>query len=356
MTIILPTTTPTIDATERAWLFNYCHKLCGDHTVADDLAQETLLVAWQQHGRRPVEVAPRAWLAGIAQNMFRRWARERQRETQRWLPLDDDATLVARDEIEIDLERHELAELLDRAMELLPPATRTALIAHYIEEQPQALIAHYMGVSEGAVAVRLHRGKLALRRILARDGEDALPFSSDVVAWEATALWCPFCGRHHLEGKFDAAHRGLRLRCSACGELMDHRAAVLGTKTYGAALNRINRWLAAYYLPAAATGFVSCCGCGQKASMGVLPEVSTGIPVLTSTCRCGVQDNCIVTYLALLTEEGQRFIRDHRRIRLDNMTTAEGPDGPLGILTYASVEGAARYVARYRQDTLHMLP
>jgi DNA-directed RNA polymerase specialized sigma24 family protein len=65
-----------IASDDRAWLVNYCTRLCGDRTVAEDLAQETLLAAWQSAGQAP-EDAPsgRPWMVGIARNIFRRWAR-----------------------------------------------------------------------------------------------------------------------------------------------------------------------------------------------------------------------------------------------------------------------------------------
>ncbi|HSH83264.1 MAG TPA: sigma-70 region 4 domain-containing protein, partial [Herpetosiphonaceae bacterium] len=52
---------------------------------------------------------------------------------------------------------------------LLPPTTRSALVARYVLELPQAEISSRLGVSEGAVEARLHRGKLALRRVLAAE-------------------------------------------------------------------------------------------------------------------------------------------------------------------------------------------
>ena len=71
--------------------------------------------------------------------------------------------------LELELERGELAHLLDQAMALLPPETRTILIERYINELPQAEVAARLGLSENLVAVRLHRGKLALRRVLSNE-------------------------------------------------------------------------------------------------------------------------------------------------------------------------------------------
>jgi RNA polymerase sigma factor (sigma-70 family) len=350
--------TATIDAEERAWLVNYCRKLTGDEGAADDLAQETLLAAWQGAERRPPDVAPRAWLAGIAHNMVRRWARDRGRALAFAAPLpDDDELWIGDDVVALTLERQELADLLDGALALLPAATRTAFIAHYLEELPQAVIAERLGMSEGALAVRLHRGRLALRRILAPEVADVLPGVASNVGWEATALWCPLCGRHHLEGQFDAHHQNLRLRCADCGEMMNHGVAVGGAKTYGAALNRINRWLASYYLPAAATGSATCFACGRVLVTQVVAQADdrTGL-ALRIACPCGAGNWCSASLLALLTEAGQGFLRTQRRIRIDALTTVEGAEGPTDVLTFASVTTADRLAIRYQRASLRMLP
>lgn len=77
-------------------------------------------------------------------------------------------------DIEVELERKELIALLDRAMSALPPETRTALVKHYVEESPLAEIAAQLGMNAGAIAMRLQRGRLALRRVLTTRLQDEI--------------------------------------------------------------------------------------------------------------------------------------------------------------------------------------
>src|SRR5262249_14251307 len=138
-------------AAERARLVRLCARLTGDAAAADDLAQETLLEAWRSQPalRDPDRFS--AWLAGIARNVCLRWMRRKQSPVERARSLDctpdeEDVTPLADgltdpDEIELALERKELAALLDRALALLPAETRDALLAHYLEEAPLAQIA-----------------------------------------------------------------------------------------------------------------------------------------------------------------------------------------------------------------------
>jgi RNA polymerase sigma factor (sigma-70 family) len=347
---------------ERAWLVGYCARLCGDPVQAEDLAQETLLAAWQGADRRPEAVAPRAWLAGIARHMVQRWARRRAQEQRRIVVLEDDDPALAVDALATDLDRHELATLLDRALALLPPPTRAALIAHYIDEAPQAEIAGRLGLSEGALAVRLHRGRLTMARMLARDGGDLvrnfgiLPTGDP--AWEATPLWCTFCGRHHLEGRFDATHSTLRLRCPDCGELVNHGVAVRGAKTFGAAFNRVIRWCADYYLPGATQGSVACPMCGWSAPLGIehTPTAAGPMPTLAAHCTCDIVNTCELPFLAQITPAGQAFARAHARMRLEDIAETETAYGATTLVTFASVTTADRFTVRFATATLRPLP
>ena len=91
-------------------------------------------------------------------------AEQRQRRHQAEATWDDpvgptDAAIapVAALDLELELDRHELADLLDRALALLPPLTRTVLIERFIHEAPQAEVARQLGLSEGAIEARVQR-------------------------------------------------------------------------------------------------------------------------------------------------------------------------------------------------------
>jgi hypothetical protein len=65
-------------------------------------------------------------------------------------------------------------------------------------------VALALGLSEGAVEARLHRGKLALRRLLTTElREDAAAYglvAPERGAWQATRIWCLVCGQRRLWG------------------------------------------------------------------------------------------------------------------------------------------------------------
>ena len=133
---------------ERIRLVRLCAALTGDREVAEDLAQETLLEAWRHKHALWDQNRYTYWLSGIARNVCLRWLRERRRDTAHLITpsrsqhtqnaqlaeLED--SLADDLDIEVELERRELVELLDRALALLPAETRIALVEHYVEESP----------------------------------------------------------------------------------------------------------------------------------------------------------------------------------------------------------------------------
>lgn len=211
---------------EHGRLVRLCTLLTGDRHAAEDLAQETLLVAWRLRERLIDPAQAQAWLSAIARNVCRQWQRSRRREGAHLVqPRDDDPLAVAWDaeavdpfDLEVELERAELARLLDQALDLLPEETRAVLVQRYIQESSHAAIAEQLGVSENAVAVRLHRGKLAFRNILnTRLRAAAEPFGMvDEAPYRPTRIWCPICGVHKLAGSYDRELGRLDVRCPHC--------------------------------------------------------------------------------------------------------------------------------------------
>src|SRR5438874_1625815 len=138
----------SITAEERAWLVRLCARLADDRDVAEDLTQETLITAWRISDRRPSTTLQETWLARIAYNVCRDWVRRQRRDQARRVGLyaNDGATApvemwIAADDVQDEVERSELAHLLQKALSLLPDKTRTALVLCHVLGLPQASVA-----------------------------------------------------------------------------------------------------------------------------------------------------------------------------------------------------------------------
>jgi RNA polymerase sigma factor (sigma-70 family) len=324
---------------QRANLLRWCIYLVGDPDIAEDLVQETLAAAWRSK-RQPahVEEYP-AWLAGIARNVCWSWKRRQRRESLRLVPLVDgeappDANSIlaeSRHNLEIDLEREELALLLDRALAQLPGDTREALIRKYIDESPLAEVAARLGLTAGATAARLHRGKLALRRLFTTTlRAEAASFglvSPEDKEWRQTRIWCPECGAHRLLGQLADDDGLLMLRCPACFARSQTNLAswtdpalFRGMKSYRSSLSRLSRYAHGYYRRGLATGRARCVRCGHEAPVrrartAELPQNAGEIAGIIVTCpACKRTALAGLNGLLLCHPQAQQFWRRHPRI------------------------------------------
>ena len=350
---------------ERARLVRLCARLTGDVIVAEDLAQETLLEAWraQQALRDPGRFSQ--WLTGIARNVCLRWMRRQQSplahalsasggEDKEGARLDD--WFADPDTLEGELERKELAALLNRALALLPAETRDALLAHYLEEAPLAQIAERLGVQTSAVAVRLQRGRLALRRLLTTELRDELTAyhmsAGSAAGWEETRLWCTVCGRRRLLGRYDVRGGELWLRCPDCCVGSNdyysytHELEILGgVRGYQRAHDRVTAWVGRYYPPHLRAKVVPCQRCGRPLPLRhERPDYLAPSPIgndrgLHHWCpTCDHDCWASLDGLLLASPDGVAFLRRNARIRTLPQYEIE-------------TEGRAAVVARFESVT-----
>jgi RNA polymerase sigma-70 factor (ECF subfamily) len=366
---------------DQLWLARYCAHHSGDRDAAEDLAQETLVEAWRNHHKLRDLDKSKPWLAAIARNICQRWGRVRGREAAR---LADTATSAQSEslnqldllpdqiDLERDLERGELVALLDRALALLPQDTRAILVAHYVEGLPQSEIAARLGLTENAIAVRLHRGRRALRELLANDlREDIAEYgfvAPNVDGWTETRIWCPECGRSRLLAQFDPAQGDLSLRCVTCDNVMDnhlvrHHSSLglfSGLKAYKPALNRVMEWADGYYRGGLETRVARCMACGRPASVKSSDATSSlegprDLHGVRLFCSCQVENSCAIAGLALFTMEGRRFWRDHPRIHARPLREEQVLGRSATVVSYASVNENAQFDVAFARDTLHIL-
>ncbi len=369
----------TIFAGERARLVRLCAKFTGDGEVAEDLAQETLFEAWRHiHNLRSQDRLPQ-WLSGIAHNVCLRWARKRGRDLlQLAEPIPDpDASqtdledaLVDDFDLEIELERKELIDVLDRALALLTPEARALLIARYVEESPVAEVAARMGVRTSVIAMRLQRGKLALRRVLTTELRQELdPYrmsTTDEAGWEETRLWCIACGQRRLVGRYRADENELWLRCAVCCPEPDHffvythsSSLLSGVKGYRRAFSRIFTWVDSYFRPHLGTGRIPC-SCGQILPLqmyrpGKVLSLPSSYSLHTHCEACGWSDWESLESLVLALPKVQRFYRQHQRVRFLPNYEVEA-DGRAAIVTsLESITNQDRIVVVSATDTYEAL-
>lgn len=203
---------------------------------AEDIAQETLLIAWRSLEHLRAADRFDGWLDGICRNMCRRVARQMNHERTRSALLastgDDDAESFALDELPAEgadpldeLSRQELMALLESALGHLNAAAREAVSLRYLAEMPSDEAAARLGLTINTLDARLSRARKQLRAAL--NGplrERAVEFGltlapADERGWRDSRLWCHFCGLTRMQGILETNEDGtgrMALRCPEC--------------------------------------------------------------------------------------------------------------------------------------------
>lgn len=160
---------------ERA-IFFLLFSLLRNETEAEDAAQETAIKVYLNLKNFRGDSQFRTWVLSIARNEGLGRLRKAVARREDSLDADTDertgdytpAILTSWREVPSEaLERKELGEILRKAIEGLPAIYRNVVLLRDIEEIDVRETAGALGISEGAVKVRLHRARALLQRELA---------------------------------------------------------------------------------------------------------------------------------------------------------------------------------------------
>jgi RNA polymerase sigma factor (sigma-70 family) len=146
-------------------LLAYLSSLLGDYTLAEDVAQQALIIAYRKINTLKDAAAFPSWLRGIARleglAALRRRGREVPVTPEVMRELDE---AYRRFEEEHPTETWEERFLLvEECFEHLPDSLQTVCRLHYFENHRAWQIAESMGLNLNTVLKRLERARLAIR-------------------------------------------------------------------------------------------------------------------------------------------------------------------------------------------------
>jgi RNA polymerase sigma-70 factor (ECF subfamily) len=144
-------------------------RILGNAADAEDVVQDTMLKVWThrgrwQHGRAKFST----WLYRVVSNRCIDLRRKPRTENVDAVPEVADAKPDASSVIE----RNEVNNLLEVAMQRLPEQQRLAVILSYHENMSNGEIAEVMDTTVAAVESLLKRGRQQLRELLRRHERD----------------------------------------------------------------------------------------------------------------------------------------------------------------------------------------
>ena len=163
-------------------LYSYLFRLLGDGVEAEEFAQETFVKAYIHAEKYRTVARFSTWLYTIGTNLVRNrmrnikrrptmislWSDDMNSDSGRWMELKDDSRRP--DE---EVEQRELKELIQDAIEKIPPKYRPSFVLREIDKLSYEEIAATTGLKLGTVRSRITRGRkcfrIAIAPLLAND-------------------------------------------------------------------------------------------------------------------------------------------------------------------------------------------
>lgn len=139
-------------------VYGFMLRKISDVGVAQDLAQETFLIGYENLPRLKDHQRLKSWLMGIAGNLVRDHYKRRK---MAGMPDGMDVELTGLDPLQ-SAEQQERHEVLYKALAGLSERYRAVLVKRYLEGLEYPQIAEDLGLSVGAVEVCMHRARKSL--------------------------------------------------------------------------------------------------------------------------------------------------------------------------------------------------
>lgn len=148
---------------ERYWqkIFRLCMGYVNNADLAQDLAQETFIIVWQQLPKFRNESDIGTWIFRIASNHCLRQIEKEKKFTKTDLPVNLEEKKQESMEPQIQMLYQFISEL---------PETDRIIISLELEEVKQAEIASIVGLSEANIRVKIHRIKEKLTKKFKENG------------------------------------------------------------------------------------------------------------------------------------------------------------------------------------------
>jgi RNA polymerase sigma-70 factor, ECF subfamily len=157
----------TIVRTQYNALYAHAMRRLSNHESAEDAVQDTLLRAYRALPNLDGDLALRAWLHRILTNVCHDEGNRRRRQQgliEKIEALPEESVEDIADEATL----FDTVRVMQEALEDLPESYREALVLRYVDGLSFREVAEATGVSEENARARVHRGRLALHKVMSR--------------------------------------------------------------------------------------------------------------------------------------------------------------------------------------------
>jgi RNA polymerase sigma-70 factor (ECF subfamily) len=158
----------------QSMVFSTAMRLLANQAEAEDVAQEVFLKAYERFGELRDSPTAGGWLKTVATNLS---LNHLTRYRSRWRFFSElsvgredgdsvEVEFAAPESLDEELTRADRHELVEQALQKLPPAQRVPLVLYHMEGLSYEEIAAKLNVSLGKVKTDIFRGREALRKRL----------------------------------------------------------------------------------------------------------------------------------------------------------------------------------------------
>ena len=157
-------------------IINFCYRFCGEHAIAEELAQEVFLKIYKAAPNYRPEAKFSTWIFRIATNVClnelrkRRPLRQAESLDAAPAPYSESVTREIKDDDQLHpqeiLEARERDRFIKKALMALPEKQRLALLLRINQGFSYQEIGKQMKHSENGVKTLIHRGRQNLKKAL----------------------------------------------------------------------------------------------------------------------------------------------------------------------------------------------
>ena len=153
-------------------IYSFCVYITGDRDAADDLYQQTFLVAIEKNEIRE-DQNPKSYLLSIAVNL---WNNQRRKYLWRRKKVNvvffeegaEDQLMDRSPSVEDEAEQRDEINRIRQAVQTLPDKLRIVILMHFMEEMSVEEVARALEIPAGTVKSRIHKAKAVLREKLTK--------------------------------------------------------------------------------------------------------------------------------------------------------------------------------------------
>jgi RNA polymerase sigma-70 factor (ECF subfamily) len=155
-------------------VFSTAMRLVANQSEAEDISQEVFLKAYERFAELSASPTVGGWLKTVATNMslnhlsrYRaRWSFFSEMFHRSGEDEEHEIEFEAPENVAEDLAQADRHQLVERALQTLPPAQRVPLVLYHLEGLRYEEIAAKLKISLGKVKTDIFRGREALRKKL----------------------------------------------------------------------------------------------------------------------------------------------------------------------------------------------